>query len=104
MAGCLRGERPVTCGRPAALCPQMVEKQAGAEEADEVRHVCLPWYPDRLAYQLNVTRMDIRCAHCLPVGGGAVLCPHPARCGGMGVGGGVIWYGGLLLGNGREAR
>ena len=38
---------------------QMVEKQDGVE-ADEIRHVCLPWYPDRLAYQLNLTRMDIR--------------------------------------------
>ena len=41
---------------------QMVEKQEGAESEtrEEVRHVCLPWYPDRLAYQLNLTRMDIR--------------------------------------------
>ncbi|KAF0294944.1 tRNA (cytosine(34)-C(5))-methyltransferase [Amphibalanus amphitrite] len=38
---------------------KMVEKKDGAE-AEEVRHVCLPWYPDRLAYQLNLTRMDIR--------------------------------------------
>jgi len=40
---------------------KMVEKtDAESGEPTDVKHVCLPWYPDKLAYQLNLTRTDIR--------------------------------------------
>ncbi|XP_037078171.1 tRNA (cytosine(34)-C(5))-methyltransferase-like [Pollicipes pollicipes] len=39
---------------------KLVEKQEGAGDDPAVKHVCLPWYPDKLAYQLNLTRTDIR--------------------------------------------
>jgi len=34
--------------------------EANADEAVIVRPTCLPWYPDRMAWQLNITRKEIR--------------------------------------------
>ncbi len=35
-------------------------EQTGEEPVAKVSPKCLPWYPDRMGWQLNLTRRDIR--------------------------------------------
>lgn len=43
---------------PPELTPE--EIAAGEEPIKILKPICLPWYPDNLAWQLNLTRRDIR--------------------------------------------
>lgn len=40
---------------------ELADVQAGGgDDVIKVEPKCLPWYPDRMAWQLNLTRKDIR--------------------------------------------
>ncbi|XP_050718595.1 tRNA (cytosine(34)-C(5))-methyltransferase-like [Eriocheir sinensis] len=49
---------PLSQITPPELTPE--EQEAGEEPVKPLKPLCLPWYPDNLAWQLNLTRKDIR--------------------------------------------